>query len=369
LLGLTSAAAGLPILLLSLVAGVLADRIDQRRLLVATQAAAGFFTALLAVAVTLGTVQFWHVVAVAFLVGCMSAMASPAYQSLMSALVEPRALGNAIALNSAQFNLSRIFAPTLAGVGIALGGLALAFWVNALSFLVVVLVLSTLAIPSSRSIGRFEASLWANLVDGLRYVRGQRVVLALLVLAMGPGLFNLNYLVLMPVYARDILQIGAPGLGLLTSAVGVGALVGALTIAVLRPGGGSGRLVLAGLATGTAGLIAFAGSTWLPLSLLGLAVLGAAQVAYYTTTNTLLQLLVPARMRGRIMSLYILAATGLLPIGNVVAGVTAEHLGAPFALIGGGLLTLGLMVVVILRVPELLSVRPPDGRLVPGSGR
>ena len=221
LLGLTSAAANVPILLFSLYAGVLADRVDQRRLLVVTQIIAAIVTAGLAVVVSLGIVEIWHVLLVAFLLGCVSAMASPAYQALVSTLVDGPHLGNAIALNSAQFNVSRIFGPTLAGVGIALGGLALAFWANSLSFVVVVVVLVTLPIQNVRTIGRIESSMWSNLMDGLRYARNDRVVLTLLMLTIGPGLFNLNYLVLMPIYARDILQIGAPGLGLLTAGVGV----------------------------------------------------------------------------------------------------------------------------------------------------
>ena len=362
LLGLTSAAASLPILLFSLYAGVLADRVDQRRLLVATQVMAAVFTAGLALLVSLGTVQFWQVVVVAFLVGCVNAMASPAYQALVSTLVDAPHLGNAIALNSAQFNVSRIFGPTLAGVGIALGGLALAFWANSLSFVVVVIVLATLPITNVKTIGRIEASMWSNLVDGLRYARNDRIVLTLLGLTIGPGLFNLNYLVLMPVYARDILQIGAPGLGLLTAAVGIGALIGAMSIALLRPAGGDGRLVLVGLIAATMGLFVFAASTWLPLSLLGLAILGGAQTVYYATTNTLLQLLVPPRLRGRIMSIYILSSTGVVPLGNVVGGVVAENFGAPVALIGGGLVTLLLAAVLVLKVPAVLAAHPGQAR-------
>jgi len=363
LLGLTSAAANVPILLFSLYAGVLADRVDQRRLLVITQVLAAVFTAGLALLVSLGAVQFWHVVVVAFLVGCVNAMASPAYQALVSTLVKGPHLGNAIALNSAQFNVSRIFGPTLAGVGIALGGLALAFWANSLSFVIVVVVLVTLPIGNVKTIGRIEASMWSNLMDGLRFARNNRVVLTLLGLTIGPGLFNLNYLVLMPVYARDILQIGAPGLGLLTAAVGVGALTGALTIAILRPAGGDGRLVLAGLTSATIGLFIFAGSTWLPLSLLGLAVLGGSQTIYYATTNTLLQLLVPPRLRGRIMSIYILASTGVVPLGNIVGGLVAEHYGAPLALVGGGCLTLLLAAALVFKVPAVLAAHPSQARL------
>ena len=162
--------------------------------------------------------------------------------------------------------------------------------------------------------------MWANLLDGLRYVRSDRTVMVMLLLAAVPGLFILNYLALLPVYARDILDIGAGGLGLLTASIGIGALVGALGAALLRPGGGSGRLLLGGLSVASLALIVFALSTWLPLSMLALAVLGGSQVAYYATTNTLIQVLVPGRLRGRVLSLYILTSWGAVPVGQSGGG-------------------------------------------------
>jgi MFS family permease len=172
-----------------------------------------------------------------------------------------------------------------------------------------------------------------------------------------PALFVLNYLVLMPVYARDVLEIGAPGLGILTAGVGAGALTGALGVAVLRPSGGSGGLLLMGLTLSSTALIVFAVSRWLPLSLVALAVLGAAQVAYYATTNTLIQVLVPARLRGRVMSLYILTSLGVIPFGNLLAGLVAQSLGPTAALAGGGLLTLLAVLGVAAAFPELRRLR------------
>jgi MFS family permease len=357
LLGVTSAAANLPILMLSLYAGVLADRIDQRRLLVVTQIAAAIFTAILALLTTLGAVQFWHVLVIAFLVGSTSAMSAPAYQALVSSLVGPRALGNAIALNSAQFNFSRIVGPSFAGIGIALGGIALSFWANSVSFVVVALVLATLPIRNTRAIGRLEASLWANIADGLRYARSAPPVPTLLLLTVAPALLNLNYLVFLPIFARDILGIGAPGLGLMTSAVGVGAVTGALVVGIARPGGGSGRLVIAALIASSTGLLIFALSTWLPLTLLGLAILGGCQVGYYATTNTLLQLLVPIRLRGRVMSLYILTSTGLTPFGNLVVGPIADRIGVQTTLAACALITILICSLVGLRSRGLRDLR------------
>ncbi|MBA2373504.1 MAG: MFS transporter, partial [Chloroflexi bacterium] len=191
----------------------------------------------------------------------------------------------------------------------------------------------------------------------------------LLLLAAAPAVFLLNYLVLLPVYARDILDIGAAGLGLLTAAIGIGALVGALGVAILRPSGGSGRLVIAGLGAASVALVVFALSGWLPLSLLALAILGGCQVAYYATTNTLIQILVPARLRGRVMSLYILTSWGAIPVGNLLAGIVAERFGAPVALAGGGVLTLVVLGAVVAAYPPLRALRvdPVAARLAPNN--
>lgn len=357
LLGLTSAIQSAPTLFLSLLAGVMADRMDLRRLLVATQAAGGILAAILAILTMTGVVQFWHVVVIAALAGSAGAFGLPAFQAVVSTIVDRRAIGNAIALNSAQFNLGRILGPAMAGIAIAAGGLALAFWANAFSFAVVVVVLALLPIRSPAALVRVDASLWSNLVDGIDYLRREPVVRGLVLLAAVPAIFVLNYLVLMPVYARDVLAVGAPGLGLLTAAVGIGALAGALSVAVLRPSGGSGALLLAGLTVASSALVVFAISRWLPLSLVALAVLGAAQVAYYATTNTLIQILVPARLRGRVMSLYILTSLGVIPFGNLLAGLVAQQFGPTVALAGGGVLTLAAVAAVVVVFPALRRVR------------
>jgi MFS family permease len=357
LLGVTSAIQSAPTLILSLLAGVLADRVDLRRMLVVTQSAGAVLAAILAILTMTHTIQLWHVLVIAALAGSAQAFGMPAFQAVVSTIVERHAIGNAIALNSAQFNLGRILGPAVAGIAIATGGLALAFWANALSFVVVAVIVALLPIRSPSAMLRAEASMWSNLVDGIDYLRREPVIRVLVVLAAVPALFVLNYLVLMPVYARDVLQIGAPGLGILTAGVGVGALTGALAVAVLRPSGGSGALLLLGLTVSSTALFVFAVSRWLPLSLVALAILGAAQVAYYATTNTLIQILVPARLRGRIMSLYILTSLGVIPFGNLLAGLVAQSFGPTVALAGGGLVTLVAVAAVALAFPALRRLR------------
>ncbi len=359
-LGATSAAATAPILVLSIFAGVLADRVDLRHLLAVTQLAAAGIAAVLALLTMTGVVEFWHVLVLAAMSGSAGALATPAFQAVVSTIVDRRAIGSAIALNSAQFNLSRILGPTVAGFVIAAGSLVAAFWGNAIGLVIVAILILTLPIRRLSSTARVEASMWANLLDGVRYVRAERTIAILVLLAAVPALFILNYLVLMPVFARDILQIGAPGLGLLNASLGVGALSGALIVAILRPSGGSGRLMMVGLACASVGLIVFGLSTWLPLSCVALAALGGSQVAYYATTNTLIQVLVSPRLRGRVLSLYIMTSLGVIPFGNLLAGAIAESFGPPLALAGGGTATLIILAVVAINFPVLRGLRPQN---------
>jgi len=356
-LGITGAAGTAPTLVFSLIAGVLADRLDRRRILVGGQLAGGAIAAVLAALTTTGRVEYWQVIVLAFLAGSTTAIAGPAFQAIVSTLVPRGNIGNAVALNSAQFNLSRILGPMAAGLVIAAGGLALAFWVNAIALLLVAVVLARMPLPPAPAMRAVESSMWSNLMDGLRFVHADRTVAVLLLLTAVPGLFLLNYLPLLPLYARDILGIGAGGLGVVTAAIGVGALTGALGVALLRPGGGSGLLAVGGLSVASVALIVFAVSTMLPLSLLALAVLGACQVVYYATTNTLLQVLVPGRLRGRVLSLYILTSWGAIPIGNLAVGVVAERLGAPVALAAGGLVTLACALATVVFYRPLRVVR------------
>jgi MFS family permease len=363
-LGVVSGLQVLPVLLLSPLAGVAADRFDRRRLLATTQLSSAAIALTLAVLATTGLVQFWQVAVLALLMGVAGAMQNPAYQAIVPSLVARPAIGSAVALNSAQFNLSRILGPALAGAAIAVGGLGIAFWANALALMAVAAIFWRLRVAPVPAAARTQAaSMWANLVDGIRFVRSQRLVAALVLLAGVPALFLLNYLMLLPVFARDVLGIGATGLGMLSAAIGVGALAGALGLAVLRPSGGSGRSLLAGLLVAGAAEIVFAVSRAVPVALVALAILGACQVLYYATSNTLLQVLVPGRLRGRVMSLYILTSWGLIPIGNVVSGAVAEQAGATVALVAGSAITLTAAVLVVVLVPELRRLEAGSGAI------
>jgi MFS family permease len=357
LLGLAGAVAGAPILFLAVVAGVLADRLDRRRLLIATNGLSALFAFALALLTTLGVVAYWHVLVLAFLTGLAVTIQMPAQQAVVSTLVDRTSIGNAVALNSAQYNLTRIVAPALAGLFIAAGSLALGFWANAVALTLVTLLIASLRIPSPRSADRVQAALWRDLQDGVRFVARDRVLTVVVLLPAVPALLVLNYLTFIPLYARDILETGAVGLGLLTGAIGVGALIGALSLATMRPSGGSGRLMLGGLAIVGVALATFALSRSLPVSMLALAFVGAFQVAYYSTTNTLIQVLVPARLRGRVLSLYVLTSIGLIPVANLVGGALGEIMGVDVVLAAGGMITVAAVVLVVVLEPRVARLR------------
>jgi MFS family permease len=357
LLGLAGAVAGLPTLFLAVVAGVVADRMDRRRLLIITNGASALFALTMALLTTFGVVEYWHILVLMFLTGLAFTVQLPASQAVVSSIVDRRSIGNAVALNSAQYNLLRIIAPALAGLFIAADALALGFWVNAIALGLAAAIISRLTIPSERDVDRAQSAIWHDLQDGLRYVMANRVLAIVVLLPGVPALFVLNYLTFIPVYARDILATGPAGLGLLTGAIGVGALTGALSLASLRPSGGSGRLVLGALVIVGFALMTFAVSRNLIVSMLALALIGAFQVNFYSTTNTLIQVLVPARLRGRVLSLYLLTSIGLIPIANLVGGVVAEHYGVEIVLLGGGVLTVAIALATFALEPRIGRLR------------
>ena len=366
LLGLATAAYWLPSLLLSVIAGVVADRVDRRRLLVLTNGAAALIALTLALLTTLGLVEYWHVLVLSMLLGLTFTVQQPANQAVVSTLVPREALGSAIALNSAQFNFLRIIAPGLAGLFIAAGALDLGFWVNAAALAVVAFLFAGIAIPSTRLADRAQAALWHDLRDGVRHVASSRMLATIVLLPAVPALLVLNYNTFIPIYARDILATGPEGIGLLTGAVGLGALAGSLSLAWLRPSGGSGRLIVGSMVIVGISLTTFAVSRSLAISMATLLLIGAFQVQFYSTTNVLIQVLVPARLRGRVLSLYLLTSIGLIPIASLAGGALAEVLGVEAVLAGGGLLTLLIAVAVAGVERQLLRLKAaqvtiPDG--------
>jgi MFS family permease len=360
-LGWTSAAGWLPFLLLSPAAGVLADRIDARRLITWTRLVVAICASVLAGLVASGAIAVTHVIALALAAGSAYALAAPAMQAMVGTLVRGHEIGAAVALNSAQFNLARMIGPPIAGVVVAAGGIAIAFWANAVAVLTSMVAYRRLPrAHGRRRVG--EGSILDSLAEGIRWLRDRPELLALVLMTGAPALLTLNYAVLLPVFARDQLGVGAAGLGVLAAAAGVGAFAGAIAVAVWRPGGGSGRLMLGALSVMTVTVFIFSLSTWFALSVFALVVVGGSQVAYYTTANTLLQTQVPSPVLGRVLSLYAVMSQGLIPVGNVAIGQLADAVTARVALAAAAGVCLASIGLVMVTVPGLLRL---EGRRAP----
>ena len=349
-LGLDAFMATAPGLVLTLIGGVFADRIDRRRLLLYTQVIAGLAALGLAALVATSVVNRWMVLGFSFVTGCCMSLASPSYLALTYDLVGREDLANAIALNSTQFQLSRVVGPTLAGVAFRVFGLAGCFFANGISFIAVVAALwmvrmerRTNIAPSSEK----QRAIWRDLTEGLQYVRNRPRVSSLLLLSAVNSLFGAPYFSLVPIFARDIFHLGETGLALLMGTAGAGALFAALMVAYLGDFRRKGWFVLGGAMLFGICITGFALSSRLKLSLMFLFGLGFAFVCSIAITNTLLQKLVTDQMRGRVMSMFVLSFIGTLPIGNLVAGSASTHFGPQPTLAVGGFVVMTVATGVI----------------------
>lgn len=350
-LGLDAFMATAPGFVLTLLGGVFADRIDRRRLLLYTQVMAGLAALVLAALVATSVVNRWMVLGFSFVTGCCMSLASPSYLALTYDLVGREDLANAIALNSTQFQLSRVVGPTLAGVAFKIFGLAGCFFANGLSFIAVVASLWMVRMePGSNAPAPAEKqrAIWRDLTEGLQYVRNRPRVSSLLLLSAVNSLFGAPYFSLVPIYARDIFHLGETGLALLMGTAGAGALFAALLVAYLGDFRRKGWFVLGGAMLFGICITGFALSSRLKLSLMFLFGLGFAFVCSIAITNTLLQKLVTDQMRGRVMSMFVLSFIGTLPIGNLVAGASSTHFGPQRTLAVGGFVVTTVATSVLI---------------------
>ena len=338
-LGLDDFLGQLPILLLTLIGGVIADRHDRRQLLLGSQCVQLATAFTLAALVYWDRVHIWHILALSFTAGVAQAFGGPAYQSLVPSLVQKKDLPNAIALNSIQFNLARVFGPLLAGVTLAAFGTAMCFALNGLSFLVVIVAILSLTIQHTRPTE--QKSILHELNVGLTYVRGQAAIIALTVLASLTTFLGLPLLTFLPIFARDIYHGDVGRYSQMMAFSGAGAVCGALVVAWLGRFKHMGlTLLIVQFAFGlfiTAFAICRIG--WLSNLLLFLA--GSALIVVFSMTASLVQLIVPDHMRGRVVSVYMVAFRGGMPLGSLWGGYAASLTSAPFVLaINGGLVSL-----------------------------
>jgi MFS family permease len=349
-LGIVSFASGIPMLVLALPAGVVVDRLDRRTVLIAAQALTALVAVVLAALIATGLVQPWHVALTAFAGGCLLVLIIPARQALLPGTVGRSQLGPAIALMSAGTNSGRVIGPSLTGLLIAAFGAATAFAAQAAGF---ILALACAAMLAPRPAGGRARRPTAaqDLLEGLRYVWEDPTVLALMSLQAIPAFLIMPYTQLLPIFARDILRTGPEGLGTLMTVMGIGSVLGSVGI-VLLPARRQGLLLLVSLAAFGLLLAAFAASTWMPLSIGIMGLIGVAQAIYLATNNALVQLAVPNALQGRVMSVY-MTTWGLMPLGALPQGILADWFGAPIVLAGTGLLSCLVLVVMAARSPVL----------------
>ena len=351
-LGLVGFSGQIPVFLFSSIGGAVADRTNRHRILVATQTASMLLAFVLAALTLTHQVQVGHIYLLAALLGLVNAFDVPARQAFVVEMVGKEDLVNAIALNSSVFNSARIIGPAIGGVLVAAIGEGWCFLANALSYLAVILGLLLMKMERRKEVFRSGSAL-SSIVEGFGYVWKTGPIRALLVLLGLVSLLGLPYLVLMPIFAAQILHGGAKGLGTLMGASGVGSLIAALILAARRGVRGLGRVV----AFSTAGfgvcliLFSWSRSFWLSAALL--VPVGFFMITEMAASNTLIQTLVSDKLRGRVMAVYSMMLLGMAPFGALVAGTLAHHLGAPTTVTLGGSVCILAGAVFAWRLPGL----------------
>jgi MFS family permease len=335
LLGLINAIAGLPVLLLTPAGGIIADHVNKKKLLLFTQVMFSILSFLIGLLISLKWINFENLAFLVFFIGVINAIDSPTRQAFVVELVNKRVLGNAIALNSLAFNSARILGPALAGYIIGITGVEACFYFNAITFFAVIwgLLLVRGDFGAKAEMG---STVRQAFFDGLSYIFKDEKVLFSLILVAFSSLFAMPYAVLMPVFAKDILKVGAQGLGILMAFSGLGALIAAFVLAQFSKKIDLKKLILASTFVMSAALILFSFSLNFYLSCLMLALLGWGIVSQSASVNTFIQHEVPNELRGRIMGFYTLCFMGFMPIGAFQAGITSHFFGAPIALAIGG---------------------------------
>jgi MFS family permease len=351
--GLTAALSSVGVLLFSLYAGVIADRTDKRRVIILMQVAFMLEAFTVSILVWTGVIAVWQVLVLATILGIASAFDIPMRQAFIVEMVGKDDLMNAIALNSSLFNAARVIGPAIAGVLIGTKGIAFCYFLNGLSYIAVIAGLLMMRLPPYSRPAKATSS-WSGFREVLAYLKNDRKMRTLMVLTAIFSVFGFPYIAMMPVFARDVLHRGAAGYGALTSSIGVGAVIGALGIA-LTSGHikRRGRLMLVGGAAFGVLLIVFAASRVLWLSMLLLALTGCAMIINNSLGNTLLQTSAPDHLRGRVMGFYSFVFVGMAPFGAFLFGVVAEHIGVPITLAVGGAIVMLAVTMAGWLAPEI----------------
>jgi MFS family permease len=351
LLGLTGLAFAIPTITLTLLGGVIADRADRRRIMIFSQLGSGaiFFT--LATLVSFQWVALWHVMTLAFLSGCIRAFDRPSRMALLPQMVPREDIPNAVAVGGTIWQLNRLVGPAVAGLLIYLVGIGPTYYFCFFASLSAVCLWLGIRFehqPTTVSSG----GLLQHMMDGLNFIRKSELYYTFIGMTFFNSVFGMSYLILMPVFARDVLAVGSQGFGFLQSAGGFGALCGVLAVAYFSHSRGKGRQAIGGAIIFGILLIIFALSKSYPLSLFLACALGIASQFYITVINAILQVNLPDQLRGRVMGIYGLTWE-LMPVGGLIAGAIAEYAGAPTAVVVGGAFVAIMALAVAIFLPNM----------------
>jgi MFS family permease len=352
LLGAAGFASQFPVFLVAPLGGIAADRFNRRRVVIGTQISSMLLAAIFATLTLTGVVKVWHIFVLAALLGVVNAFDIPARQSFLVDMVGKEDLMNAIALNSSMFNGARIIGPAIAGILVAKIGEGWCFFANSASYIAVIIGLLLMRVDRPSRLAPSGPAL-TRLIEGFRFARDTGPIRALLLLLGIVSLAAMPYTVLMPLFADRVLHGGARGLGILMGATGVGAMLGALTLATRAGVSGLGRWVaFSCLGFGT-GLVVFSLSRNFWLSAILLLPVGYCMMLGMSSSNTLIQAMVPDELRGRMMALYTMMFMGMAPFGSLFAGALAHRLGAPLTVSIGAVACIVAAVVFFLHLPKI----------------
>ncbi|HJX10724.1 MAG TPA: MFS transporter [Candidatus Binatia bacterium] len=351
LLGLTGLTFAAPTILLSLLGGVIADRSDRRRIMIFSQLATALHFFIIATLVMIEWIALWHVMTLAFVSGCVRAFDRPSRMALLPQMVPREDIPNAVAVGGTIWQLNRLVGPAVAGMAIYLIGIGPTYlfcFFASLSAVSLWLPIRT----EHRSTAPAAAGLVQHMIDGLRFIRANEIYYTFIGMTFFNSVFGMSYLILMPVFARNVLDVGSQGFGFLQSTGGAGALCGVLAAAYFSHVRGKGLQAIGGAVTFGLLIMVFAFSKSYPLSLALAFFLGLSSQLYMTTINTILQVNLPDQLRGRVMGIFGLT-WDLMPVGGMIAGAIAEFAGAPVAVGFGGLMVAGMASAVAVCLPTV----------------
>ena len=364
LLGVVGFSSQIPTFIISPFAGVAVDRWSRHRIIIITQTLSMIQALILAVLTLKGIIAVWHIIALGVLLGCVNALDIPARQSFVVEMVEKKEnLANAIALNSLTFNAARLVGPSIAGFLIAIAGEGVCFLVNSVSFLAVIASLFAMNTPRGATRAR-DSHIMEGLKEGFLYAFGFAPMRFILLLLGVVSLMGSSCMVLLPVFARDVLKGGPDTLGFLTASSGIGALAATLYLASRRSVVGLGRMIPVASSVFAVSLVIFSLSHMLIVSLLLLVLAGFGMMTHMAASNTILQTIADDDKRGRVMSFYTMSFMGMAPLGSLLSGFLASRIGATNTLIIGSVVCFLASIIFAGKLPLLRKLIHPIYRKI-----